>query len=146
MGAPYPEDGPGVEIPLVQVEEQKVVGEEEDVDAQPGRLRGTSCSLVRDPSPGPPLTPHPPCTRKEERQGTAGGQSWAVVGAGRRGEDSGRRTFRRELAQPSPTALPRSAQPCCAPRCPSHSQQVFAELPKPLCFAFVLKKNILKKK
>lgn len=39
-GAPYPEDGPGVEVPLVLVEEQKVVREEEDVDAQPGRLWG----------------------------------------------------------------------------------------------------------
>lgn len=38
-GAPYPEDGPGVEIPLIPVKEQKVVREEEDVDAQPGCLR-----------------------------------------------------------------------------------------------------------
>lgn len=39
-GAPYPKDGPGVEILLVLVKEQKVVGEEEDVDAQPGCLWG----------------------------------------------------------------------------------------------------------
>lgn len=39
-GAPYPKDCPGVEIPLVPVKEQKVVGEEEDVDAQPGCLQG----------------------------------------------------------------------------------------------------------
>lgn len=39
-GAPYPKDGPGVEILLVPVKEQKVVGEEEDVDAQPGCLQG----------------------------------------------------------------------------------------------------------
>lgn len=39
-GAPYPEDGPGVEVPLIPVKEQKVVREEEDVDAQPGCLWG----------------------------------------------------------------------------------------------------------
>lgn len=53
----YPKDGPGIEIPLVPVKEQKVVREEEDVDAQPSRLRGESRGLVRDPSPGPP-SPH----------------------------------------------------------------------------------------
>lgn len=44
-GAPYPKDGPGVEIPLIPVKEQKVVGEEEDVDAQPGCLRGKVTAL-----------------------------------------------------------------------------------------------------
>lgn len=44
-GAPYPKDGPGVEIPLVPVKEQKVVGEEEDVDAQPGCLQGKVTAL-----------------------------------------------------------------------------------------------------
>lgn len=43
-GAPYPEDGPGVEVPLVPVEEQKVVREEEDVDAQPGCLQGKAAA------------------------------------------------------------------------------------------------------
>ena len=39
-GAPYPKDGPGVEVPVIPVKEQKVVCEEEDVDAQPGCLWG----------------------------------------------------------------------------------------------------------
>lgn len=38
-GAAYPKDGPGVEVLIIPVEVQKVVREEEDVDAQPGCLR-----------------------------------------------------------------------------------------------------------
>lgn len=54
-GAPYPKDGPGVEVPLILVEEQKVVREEEDVDAQPGCLQGKP-RACEGPWPQDPLT------------------------------------------------------------------------------------------
>lgn len=69
---PYPEDGPGVEIPLIPVKEQKIVREEEDVDAQPGCLRGKAMASRETPTQDPPL-PHSPqgWVQPGGRQGSA---------------------------------------------------------------------------